>query len=117
MPTWNNNNAATVSPSHIASRSEGSGGSVVSPPFLSPISSMQVPVHNNYGYFTNYGYQQFGQSNCFSSPPVSYESPYSSATFQRTFVSPVQQDKLPSVHVPFGFALQMVTFLVELKQI
>ena len=101
-PTWNNNNAATVSPSHIASRSvdEGSGHSVMSPPFLLPISSVQVPVHN-YGYFTNYGYQRFGQSNCFSPPPVSYGSPCSSATFQSTFVSPVQQDKLPSVHVPF----------------
>ena len=52
VPTWNNNNAATISPSHIASRSvdEGSGHSVMSPPFLLPISSVQVPVHNNYGY-------------------------------------------------------------------
>ena len=74
---------------------------MVSPPFLLPISSMQVPVDNNYGYFTNYGYQQFGQSNCFSPPPVSYESPYFPATFQSIFVSPIQQDKLPSVHVPF----------------
>ena len=71
---------------------------------------MQVPVHNNYGYFTNYGYQQFEESNCFSPPPVCYGSPCSSAIFQRTFASPVQQDKLPSVHVPFGFALQRVTY-------
>lgn len=54
VPTWNDNNAATVS-AHIGSRpvAEGSGGSVMSPPFLLPVSSMQVPVHNNYGYFTN----------------------------------------------------------------
>ena len=44
-------------------------------------------------------------------PLVPYSSPYSSATFQSTFVSPVQQDKLPSVNVPFGFALWKVTFL------
>ena len=103
VPTWNDNNAATVSASQIASRpvDEGSCVSVMSPPFVLPISSMQVPVHNNYGYFTNYGYQQFEESNCFSPPPVCYGSPCSSAIFQRTFASPVQQDKLPSVHVPF----------------
>ena len=108
VPTWSDNSAATFSVSHIASRpdNEGSGGSVMPPPFLLPISSMQVPVHNNYGYFTNYGYQRFGQSNCFSPtlpppPPVCYGSPCSSETFQNTFVSPVQQDKLPSVYVPF----------------
>ena len=108
VPTWSDNSAAAFSASHIASRpvNEGSGGSVIPPPFLLPISSMQVPVHNNYGYFANYGYQRFGQSNCFSPappppPPVCYGSPCSSETFQNTFVSPVQQDKLPSVYVPF----------------
>ena len=75
----------------------------MSPPFLLPVSSMPVSVYNNYyGYFTNYGYQRFGQSNCFSPlpPPVSYGSPCSSATFQSTFVSPwpTQEDKLPSLH-------------------
>ena len=49
VPTWNDNNAATVSASQIASRpvDEGSCVSVMSPPFVLPISSMQVPVHNN----------------------------------------------------------------------
>ena len=114
VPTWNDN-AVAHSESHIAKRpvDESSGGSVMSPPFLLPISSVQVPVHNNFGYVANYGYQRFGQSNCFSPPPfsVSYGSLCSSAPFQSTFVSPVQQDNLPSVYVPFGFALQRVTFL------
>lgn len=99
VPTWSqwsDNDAATFSASHIASRPvyEGSGGSVMPPPFLVPISSMQVPVHNNYGYFTNYGYQQFGQSNCFSPPPtpppVCYGSQCFSETFQNNFLPPVQ---------------------------
>ena len=108
VPTWNDN-AVAHSESHIANRpvDESNGGSVMSPPFLLPISSVQVPVHNNFGYFTNYGYQRFEQSNYFSpeSFSVSYGSLCSSAPFQSTFVSPVQQDNLPSVYVPFWIFL------------
>lgn len=105
VSTSNSNNVFAVSTSQISSGSvadKGSVGTMMSPQFLLPIPSLQVPV-NNYGYFTNYGYQKFGQeSNCLSPPPlVSYGSPCSSATFQSAFVSAVQQDKLPSVHVPF----------------
>ena len=61
IPIWNDN-AAAVSESHIWNRpvDESSGGFMMSLPFLLPISSVQVPVHNNYGYFTKHRYQQFG---------------------------------------------------------
>ena len=72
ISTLNSKVNPAVSPSQTSTRSafdEGSGGMMMSPQFCLPISSAQVPV-NNYGYFTNYGCQGFGQWNCYSIPPL-----------------------------------------------
>ena len=113
VPTWNDN-AVAHSESHIANRplDESSGGSVMSPPFLLPISSVQVPVHNNFGYVANYGYQQFGQSNCFSPPPFQFLMGLCVPLHPFKVHLYLQYSKI-TCHLfmfPFGFALQRVTF-------